>query len=177
MSAPGRHRNLSPWAYWSLHLRDVVADDPPPRDDAQLDAWRRRVRLRVRALLGPDPESVALDVEETERTDCGTYERLRVLYDADAAMTVPAYLLVPKARHDPGPESLGIHGQRAGEATDTRFGSLNWAGRMFRPCSEAMNFSVTVVTRVPSRGSVPPSYHPRPDGSVGEGTNPPTREQ
>lgn len=115
-----RHRNFSPWAYWSLHLRATVPDDPLPDDieGAPFDAWRTRAQRRLADLLGPTPGAVVADLETTEVVDCGDHTRARVVYDTEAAMSVPAYLLVPKDRVDaaPGPAVLAIHGHGPGKS-------------------------------------------------------------
>ena len=67
-------------------------------------------------MLGPSPEPVPLDLETTETVDCGTYVRERVVFDTEATMAVPAYLLVPKDRTEPGPAILAIHGHGPGKA-------------------------------------------------------------
>jgi len=74
------------------------------------------VRGRLDAMLGPAPEPVPLDLEVTESVDCGTYRRERVVFDTEATMSVPAYLLVPHARVEPGPAVLAIHGHGPGKA-------------------------------------------------------------
>ncbi len=112
----GRRRNLSPWAYWRLHLDAIAAADPLPDDDAAIGAWRGRVRERLHALLGVDPVPVALDLEVTERVECDGYTRERILFDVEGAMTVPAYLLVPNGRVEPGPAMLAVHGHGAGKS-------------------------------------------------------------
>ncbi len=115
-----RRRNFSPWAYWSLHLQSTVVDDPFPEgaDRAAFDAWRERVRMRLAELLGPAPTAVAADLETTEVVDCGDHTRARILYDTEPAMSVPAYLLVPKERVGaaPGPAVLAIHGHGPGKS-------------------------------------------------------------
>jgi dienelactone hydrolase len=111
-------RNFSNWAYWRLHLERVVPDDPCPLDDldSRLDAWRERIRSRLDALLGPRPESVDLAVETTDEVDCGEYTRRRVVFDTEATMSVPAYLLVPNTRAAPSPAVLAVHGHGAGKS-------------------------------------------------------------
>jgi dienelactone hydrolase len=114
----GKPRNFSNWAYWGLHLQRVVQDDPCPLDDldSQFDQWRDRAHARLDALLGPRPEPVDLKLETTEEVDCGAYVRRRVVFDTEATMSVPAYLLVPKDRSAPGPGVLAMHGHGAGKA-------------------------------------------------------------
>jgi dienelactone hydrolase len=112
-----RTRNFSNWAYWRLRHESSVDADPCPLDDpAQIEAWRGRVRDRLDAMLGPAPEAVPLDLEVTETVDCGTYRRERIVFDAEAMMAVPAYLLVPHDRVEPGPAVLAIHGHGPGKA-------------------------------------------------------------
>jgi hypothetical protein len=112
-----RPRNFSNWAYWRLHHEAALDGDPCPLDDlaSQLEPWRARVRERLLAMLGPPPETVLLDLESTERVDCGAYVRERVVFDAEATMAVPAYLLVPHDRKAPGPAILAIHGHGPGK--------------------------------------------------------------
>jgi dienelactone hydrolase len=67
-------------------------------------------------MLGPAPEPVPLDLEVTETVDCGSYRRERVVFDTEATMAVPAYLLVPHDRVEAGPAVLAIHGHGPGKA-------------------------------------------------------------
>jgi len=114
----GRRRNFSNWAYWRLQHDAAVDADPCPLDDLAtgLEPWRARVRERLFAMLGSAPEPVPLDLETTESVDCGSYRRDRVVFDTEAAMSVPAYLLVPHDRTEPGPAVLAIHGHGPGKA-------------------------------------------------------------
>jgi dienelactone hydrolase len=112
-----RTRNFSNWTYWRLRHESSADADPCPLDDpAQIEEWRVRVRGRLDAMLGPAPEPVPLDLEVTETVDCGTYRRDRVVFDTEATMSVPAYLLVPHDRVEPGPALLAIHGHGPGKA-------------------------------------------------------------
>jgi dipeptidyl aminopeptidase/acylaminoacyl peptidase len=111
-----RSRNFSNWAYWRLHHERVAAtEEPPPAD---IDAWRARTRTRLDARLGSHPAPVPLDLETTEEVDRGDYARTRIVFDVEATMSVPAYLLVPHARRDtaPGPAVLAVHGHGPGKA-------------------------------------------------------------
>ena len=109
-----RTRNFSNWAYWRLHL-DRVAEPPAPAD---VGAWRNGTRARLDALLGAHPPAVPLDLETTEEIDCGDYTRGRIVFDTEATMSVPAYLLVPHARRDGahGPAVLAVHGHGPGKS-------------------------------------------------------------
>jgi hypothetical protein len=112
-----RRRNFSNWAYWRLRHEAAVDTDPCPLDcPGELDAWRARVRDRLLTMLGPMPERVPLDLETTESVDCGSYRRDRVVFDTEETMSVPAYLLVPHDRTEPGPAMLAIHGHGPGKA-------------------------------------------------------------
>ncbi len=94
-------RNFSNWAYWRLRLDEVVHSDPCPSDlEHELEPWRARVRDRLAAMLGPRPAVVPLNAETTESVDRGPYTRERIVFDTEATMSVPAYLLVPHARRD-----------------------------------------------------------------------------
>jgi dienelactone hydrolase len=111
-----RTRNFSDWAYWRLHLETVIDDDPLPDDMQEFEPWCARTRARVLALLGDAPNEVPLDLEVTDQQDLGAYSRARIVFDTEATMSVPAYLLVPHDRVDPGPAVLAIHGHGAGKA-------------------------------------------------------------
>ena len=45
---------------------------------------------------------VPLDPETTDSVDCGSYRRERIVFDTEQTMSVPAYLLVPHERTEPG---------------------------------------------------------------------------
>jgi hypothetical protein len=51
-----------------------------------------------------------------DSVDCGTYQRHHLVYDSELRMSVPAYLLVPHERTEPGPAMLAIHGHGPGKA-------------------------------------------------------------
>jgi cephalosporin-C deacetylase-like acetyl esterase len=113
-----RTRNFSNWAYWRLQLEELSATSQPQPQPSDDDAWRARTRAELDARLGAHPELVPLDLETTEEVDCGAYSRARVVFDVEATMSVPAYLLVPHARRDapPGPAVLAIHGHGPGKS-------------------------------------------------------------
>jgi len=93
------HRNFSPWAYWRLRVDSAT----PP---AVLS------RGRLTELLGRLPEPVPLDVETTEVDQRVGYRVERLVFDSEAAMSVPALLFVPDgAEADaPRPAVLAVHG-------------------------------------------------------------------
>jgi len=100
-----------------LRLDADAPSDPCPVDDPDtIPAWRDRARDRLRGLLGPDPASVPLDLEVRESVDCGTYRRDSIVFDSEASMSVPAFLLVPHARDAPGPAVLAQHGHGPGKS-------------------------------------------------------------
>ena len=117
-------RNFSPWASWMLKLAATEPVDPIPTvedlaaDPGCLDAWRSRVRMRLTAMLGSPPEPVPLDVEVSAPTPAEgrSYERSRVVFDSEATMSVPAELLVPVDRTEPGAAVLAIHGHGPGRS-------------------------------------------------------------
>lgn len=115
---PQRHRNFSPWVSWQLRLAATAPPERCPVDDLErsFDGYRERVRDRLRNLLGEWPERVPLEVEVLERDDAGPYLRQRIVFDSDATMSVPAYLLVPHERTEPGAAVLAIHGHGAGKS-------------------------------------------------------------
>jgi dienelactone hydrolase len=111
-----RVRNLSPWAQWQLRLAATAVAHPVPDDPAAVTAWRSRIRGRLTDLLGRFPDPVPPDPELGEPVDCGSYTRTRVLFDAEDTMSVPAFLLAPRDRTEPGPAVLAIHGHGPGKA-------------------------------------------------------------
>jgi dienelactone hydrolase len=109
-------RNFSPWAYWMLRLAGEGTRDPMPDDPGEIPAWRDRCPARLTALLGPTPEQVPLDLEVRDAIDCGAYTRESIVFDSEAAMSVPAFLLVPNGRIEPGPAVLAQHGHGPGKS-------------------------------------------------------------
>jgi dienelactone hydrolase len=113
-------RNFSPWASWMLQLAESVPADPLPDADhlvAEFDAWRDRAAERLSAWTDPRPRAVPLQLETTGSVVVadGGYTRHRVVFDAEATMSVPAYLLVPDDRAEPGSAVLAIHGHGTGK--------------------------------------------------------------
>jgi len=111
-----RRRNFSPWYSWMVRLAATEVEDPLAVDGPEaFAAWRRRGRARLEQLLGPMPEPVAPDLETTEVVDCDGYRRERVVFDTEATMSVPAYLLVPHGRVAPGSAVIAVHGHGPGK--------------------------------------------------------------
>ncbi len=111
-----RVRNFSPWASWMLGLAATRERSPVPATAAEIAEWRDRGRARLERLLGEMPEPVPLDVEVRDETDCGSYVRQSIVFDSEATMSVPAYLLVPHERTAPGPAVLAQHGHGPGKS-------------------------------------------------------------
>lgn len=115
--APTRPRNLSPWFQVVSRLMVTEEEDGLPFDDlSTFDGWRERFVARLDAALAPWPRPVPLDPEVTEEVDCDGYVRRRVVFDSEELMSVPAFLLVPKGRADPGPAVLAVHGHGPGKS-------------------------------------------------------------
>lgn len=113
---PAPDRNFSPWYSWMTRLMSTEHLDPPPLERPQLVAeWRERCRVRLTELLGRLPTEVPLRLETTETTECPGYLRHRVVFDTEAMMSVPAYLLVPAEREAPGSAVLAVHGHGPGK--------------------------------------------------------------
>ena len=81
-------------------------------------AWQRRFKAQIRRLLGPMPPKVPLNPEILEEQDMGNYIRRKVIYDADAYASVPAYLLIPKGikSGEKRPAILAAHGHGHGKS-------------------------------------------------------------
>jgi len=113
---PAPRRNFSPWYAWMVHLQAQRLVDPlPDEGGVALEQWRARCRARLGTLLGPFPDPVPLELETVESVDCDGYRRDKVVYDTEATMSVPAYLLVPHDRLEPGPAVLAVHGHGPGK--------------------------------------------------------------
>ncbi len=115
VSAPTRERNFSPWANAMLELENFRPVEGVPTVAASVPGWRARSRGRLTDLLGPFPRHVSLDPEITGSVDCGNYTRDRIVFDTEATMSVPAYLMVPKTRRRQGPAVIAVHGHGPGK--------------------------------------------------------------
>lgn len=96
-----------------------LSADPPltcnAETPAQFKAWRTKFRARIRRALGPFPESVPLNPEIIETTDCGSYIREKVVFDSEPHMSVPAWVLTPKDVKGKRPAILCAHGHGTGK--------------------------------------------------------------
>jgi dienelactone hydrolase len=109
-------RNYSPWYAWMVRLMTTeVPDTLTAARLAEWPQWRQRCSERLEQLLGRLPEPVDPRFETLESVPCGTYRRDKVVFDTEAAMSVPAYLLVPEGREVPGDAVLAIHGHGPGK--------------------------------------------------------------
>lgn len=94
-----KQRNLSPWAYWRLRV-DTATPAPV------------LTRERLAALLGRLPPLVDPDLEVLDVEQRDGYRVERVVFDAEATMSVPALLFVPDGAESssPRPAVLAVHG-------------------------------------------------------------------
>lgn len=81
-----------------------------------LSSWIEGRRRCLADLLGPLPGHVPLDLETLEAVNCKHYVRQKIVFDSEEAMSVPAYMLVPHTRHEPGPAVLAVHGHGPGKS-------------------------------------------------------------
>jgi dienelactone hydrolase len=116
ITPPNQTRNFSPWAQVQLELSAVQPIEAVPTEPGVVPGWRARTRGRLTDLLGASPRPVPLSPEVTDHEAHGSYTRHRVVFDTEATMSVPAYLLVPNARQQRGPAVLAIHGHGPGKA-------------------------------------------------------------
>jgi len=113
---PTPRRNFSPWYQVVSRLMATDSSDPLVVDPAGFGAWRDRFTKRLDAALAPWPVRVPIDLEVTEEVQCDGFSRQRVVFDAEALMSVPAYLLVPDGTEAPGPAVLAVHGHGPGKS-------------------------------------------------------------
>ncbi len=98
-------------------LAGTTHEDPFPGDDVgEIASWRERRRERFFELLGSFPEPVPLDPETLETVQKNGYRLERVVFDSEKIMSVPAFLLVPDTRSEPGPAVLAVHGHGPGKS-------------------------------------------------------------
>ncbi len=78
----------------------------------ELQAWQDEFRKILTVLLCNIPPRAELCLQFQEEVDCGSYVRHRVMYQTEAEVWVPAYLLVPKDIRggEKRPGLLCIHG-------------------------------------------------------------------
>jgi dienelactone hydrolase len=114
---PTPRRNFSPWYQVVSRLMATEPSDPLVVEDAAgFDAWRDRFGPRLDSLLAPWPDPVPLDLEVTDEVTGDGFVRQRVVFDTEALMSVPAYLLLPDGRSAPGPAVLAVHGHGPGKS-------------------------------------------------------------
>lgn len=77
------------------------------------DQPHRALDVRLRALLGPWPDRVELEVEHLERVDCGAYFREKIGYAVAEGTRIVAYVCVPKGAQGSLP-AVFCHHQHAG---------------------------------------------------------------
>ena len=70
----------------------------------------------VLRIAGPFPDAVPLAPETLETVQSDGYRQETIVFDSEDTMSVPAYLLVPDARTEPGPAVLAIHGHGPGKS-------------------------------------------------------------
>jgi len=78
-------------------------------------AWRRKLKARLRSLLGGFPTRGPLNSRTVETTDCGDYTREKIIFDAEPGVSIPAYFLLPKHAKGPIPGVLALHGHGYGK--------------------------------------------------------------
>ena len=93
-----------------------------PSDPAAIPAWRDRCRDRLADLLGAPAGPGSRSTSRCARSvDCGTYRRESIVFDTEAAMSVPAFLLVPARPHS-------SRGRRSSRSTVTDPGKSEVCG-------------------------------------------------
>jgi len=113
---PTPRRNFSPWYQAVSRLAAIEETDGLPEDPGEFERWSVRFAARLQDTLGPWPEPVPLEVEVTDEVAADGYLRSRIVFDTEVDMSVPAYLLVPDGRREPGSAVLAVHGHGPGKS-------------------------------------------------------------
>lgn len=77
--------------------------------------WRRRLKRRLKSLLGGIPDRGLLNARTVKRIDGGGYWREEVVFDSQPGVSIPAYFLSPKDAKGPVPGVLALHGHGWGK--------------------------------------------------------------
>ncbi len=88
-----------------LYTRGRVANVTPEMpfeggSPQEIEAWRKKMRAELLALLGGFPERGRLNAEIVERVEFDKYTRERIHFQSREDLTVKAFLLLPKQRAD-----------------------------------------------------------------------------
>lgn len=76
---------------------------------ASFPEFQKRARAKILELLHYAPVETPANAEVTERTDCGSYFRERILFSTTPQFRVPAYVLIPKTGRRPLPAIVDLH--------------------------------------------------------------------
>ena len=79
--------------------------------------WKTNFSEIVKDALGPFPENVPLNSERIQEIDKGDYIQKKIVFDSEADMSIPAYLLIPKdiKPNETRPGILAAHGHGNGK--------------------------------------------------------------
>ncbi|MEO2034713.1 MAG: alpha/beta hydrolase family protein [Planctomycetaceae bacterium] len=77
---------------------------------AEHGAWRGQFKARLIELLGPDPESVPLEVKWAEKLETDAFTRHKIYVRSEVNYWIPAYYYVPKNVKGRRPAIVCFHG-------------------------------------------------------------------
>ena len=102
-------------------LEATTHEDPLPEGDLDsgFAAWLAAAGGPTwpdRSCWAPFRVRVPLNPETLESVQCDGYRRDKIVFDSEEDMSVPAYLLVPDGRTEPGSAVLAIHGHGPGKS-------------------------------------------------------------
>lgn len=81
----------------------------------ELRAWQQQLRGKLYELLSPWPEPVPLEPQVLDIVDAGDHWREHIILQSHENAEMTCYLLRPKARTEPGPAILTLHGHGGGK--------------------------------------------------------------
>ena len=109
---------MSSYAFGPERCLEPLLDAPPQelafRPGLDFPAWQKRVRRKLKELLGGAPERVKPNVRIESHEDNGLFRETRFVFASEPNADVPCHLLVPKEATTPVPIVICLQGHSTG---------------------------------------------------------------
>jgi dienelactone hydrolase len=109
---------MSSYAFGPERCLEPLLDARPRelafRPGLDFPAWQKRVRRKLKELLGGAPERVKPNVRIESHEDNGLFRETRFVFASEANADVPCHLLVPKEATTPVPIVICLQGHSTG---------------------------------------------------------------